>query len=352
MALPFESDFMSGPDRDAMDRVYERAPRASIRIFRGEPSANPNAARRSIGQNGLAMELYQLKSFVAVAREGNLTRASEKLFTSLPAVSAQIKALEDEFGVQLFRRSARGMALTEAGSRLLAEAERTLEAASQVKAAANAVRGEARGAVRMGTITDPVSLRLGQALVLLASRHPDVTLRLEQGISSTVMERIRAGDLDCGYVITDEMPADLTGHRLTPVELIVALPYRYKAKAAAMTLDEVCDLPWIGMPPPCSMRTMAERLFKEAGREFRGTTIADVEPSVRSMIASGLGAGIMRRDQALEAQRAKEVAVWSGWKAESSLFWMSRADATARPEGRAIAAVRDCVLEAWGLASV
>jgi DNA-binding transcriptional LysR family regulator len=293
------------------------------------------------------MELYQLKSFAAVAREGNLTRASEKLFTSVPAVSAQIKALEDEFGVQLFRRSARGMALTEAGTRLLTEAERAIEAANQVKAAASAVRGEVRGVVRMGTITDPVSLRLGKALVLLASRHPDVSLRLEQGISGVVMEKVRAGELDCGYVIADELPSDLAGHRLCGVELVVALPWRLKAKAAAMTLDEVLDLPWVGTPPPCSMRKHAEKLFREAGREFRFVTLADVEGSMRSLIASGLGAGILRRDQALEAQRAKELAVWSGWKAQSSLFWLSRADAAASEEGRAIAAVRECVLEAW-----
>jgi DNA-binding transcriptional LysR family regulator len=291
------------------------------------------------------MELYQLKSFVTVAREGNLTRASEKLFTSLPAVSAQIKALEDEFGVQLFRRSARGMALTEAGERLLAEAERTLEAASQVKAAASAVRGEAQGVVRMGTITDPVSLRLGKALVLLASRHPQVSLRLEQGISGAVIEKLRAGELDCGYVITHEMPADLVGHRLSAVELVVALPYRVKAKAATMSLEEVLDLPWVGTPPPCSMRRHAEALFREAGREARFTTLADVESSVRSMIASGLGAGIMRRDQALEAQRAKEAAIWPAWRAEASLFWVARPGAT--QDQRAVNAVRDCVLEAW-----
>jgi DNA-binding transcriptional LysR family regulator len=278
------------------------------------------------------MELYQLKSFAAVAREGNLTRASEKLFTSVPAVSAQIKALEDEFGVQLFRRSARGMALTEAGTRLLAEAERALDAANQVKAAASAVRGEVRGVVRMGTITDPVSLRL------------------EQGISGVVMEKVRAGELDCGYVIADDLPADLAGRRLCAVELVVALPWRLKAKAAAMTLDEVLDLPWVGTPPPCSMRKHAEKLFREAGREFRFVTLADVEGSMRSLIASGLGAGILRRDQALEAQRAKELAVWGGWKAQSSLFWLSRADAAASAQGRAIAAVRECVMEAWGAA--
>lgn len=295
------------------------------------------------------MELYQLRSFVSVAREGNLTRASEKLFTSVPAVSAQIKALEDEFGVQLFRRSARGMALTEAGERLLAEAERTLEAAGQVKAAASAVRGEARGAVRMGTITDPVSLRLGKALVLLASRHPQVSLRLEQNISGAVIEKLRAGELDCGYVIAHEMPADLVGRRLSAVELVVALPYRLKAKAAGMALEEVLDLPWVGTPPPCSMRRHAEALFKEAGREPRFTTLADVESSVRSMVASGLGAGIMRRDQALEAQRAKEAAIWGGWRAEASLFWVARPDGTTQDQ-RAVNAVRDCVLEAWEIA--
>ncbi|NJD88058.1 MAG: LysR family transcriptional regulator [Betaproteobacteria bacterium] len=293
------------------------------------------------------MELYQLKSFVTVAREGNLTRASEKLFTSLPAVSAQIKALEDEFGVQLFRRSARGMSLTDAGTRLLAEAERTLAAASQVKAAANEARGDANGIVRMGTVTDPVALRLGDALVLLASRHPGVSLRLEQGISGTVMSKLRSGDLDCGYVIAAEKPADLPSHRLGPVELVVALPHRLKAKAAGMTLEDVLDLPWIGTPPPCSMRQQAEALFREAGREYRFTTVADVEASVRSMIASGLGAGIMRRDQALDAQRAREAVIWNGWSAEASLFWVT-SSGTASAAALTLAAVRDCVLEAWG----
>lgn len=294
------------------------------------------------------MELYQLKSFVIVAREGNLTRASEKLFTSLPAVSAQIKALEDEFGVQLFKRSARGMALTPAGTRLLAEAERTLEAASQVKAAADAVRGTASGIVRMGTVTDPVALKLGEALVLLASRHPRVALQLEQGISGAVLAKLRAGELDCGYVIAVDRPAEFPAHRLAPVELVVSLPHRFKPKAAAMSLDDVLDLPWIGTPPPCSMRQLAEALFREAGREPRFATIVDVEGHTRSMVASGIGAGIMRRDQALEAQRAREAVIWGGWRSEASLYWVAAPGGVSHPS-LAVATVRDCVLEAWGI---
>ena len=289
------------------------------------------------------MELYQLRSFVAVAREANLTRASEKLFTSVPAVSAQIKALEEEFGVQLFRRSARGMALTEAGERLLVEAERALEAAQRVKAAASATRGEVQGVVRMGTITDPVSLRLGEALVLLSGRHPGVSLRLQQGISGGVLEKVRAGDLDCGYVIVDEAGDDLQVERLAPVELVVALPSRFAATASDLTLAEVTALPWIGTPPPCAMRRHAEDLFREAGRDFRFTTMADVEASMRSLVASGMGAGILRLDQALQAQREGAAAIWPRWRASSALCWIARKGDSSPP----LSAVRGCVLEAW-----
>src|SRR5262249_60738923 len=77
-----------------------------------------------------AMELYQLRSFAAVAELGHLTRAAEKLHISQPAVSAQIKALEDELGVTLFERVSSGMQLTSAGRNLLPAAEQVLGAAN------------------------------------------------------------------------------------------------------------------------------------------------------------------------------------------------------------------------------
>ena len=77
------------------------------------------------------MELYQLRSFAAVAEAGHLTRASEKLHISQPALSAQIKALEDELGVALFERTPSGMTLTTAGQRLLPEATKVVTAAGE-----------------------------------------------------------------------------------------------------------------------------------------------------------------------------------------------------------------------------
>ena len=79
------------------------------------------------------MELYQLRSFAAIAELGQLTRAAEKLHVSQPAVSAQLKALEEKLGLTLFERTASGMVLTAPGARLLAEAEKVLTAARDMQ---------------------------------------------------------------------------------------------------------------------------------------------------------------------------------------------------------------------------
>ena len=84
------------------------------------------------------MELYQLRSFAAVAELGHLTRAAEKLHISQPALSAQIKALEDELGVALFDRTPSGMTLTAAGQRLLPEASKVVSAAGAFSSHAKA----------------------------------------------------------------------------------------------------------------------------------------------------------------------------------------------------------------------
>jgi DNA-binding transcriptional LysR family regulator len=108
------------------------------------------------------MELYQLRSFAAVAELGHLTRAAERLHVSQPALSAQIKALEDELSVALFERGASGMTLTAAGRQLLPEAERVIAAAQTMKSEALALRGEVTGRIRLGTVADPEFIRLAE----------------------------------------------------------------------------------------------------------------------------------------------------------------------------------------------
>lgn len=292
-----------------------------------------------------AMELYQLKTFIAVAAEGNLTRAAERVFTSVPAVSAQVKALEDELGVKLFERSSKGMTLTEAGHRLLEEAHRTIDAAQRMRSAAAQIRGEATGVVRMGTVSDPVSLRLGDVFVRLAERHPHVVLQLQQGLSLRTIEAVRRGDLDCAYAMNGrETIEGLDVLRLTPLEVVVAVPRRLALEHAPESLEALTRLPWIATPPECGLRPSLENLFGLVGRELPQGAMADNEGAVRGMVASGIGVGLMRLDSAQKGEREGELAIWPGWRGQTWLCWIGPAAARAEP---AVQAVREVVREAW-----
>src|SRR5882724_1511214 len=96
------------------------------------------------------MDLHQLRTFVVVAREGSITRASELLHLSQPAVSAHIKAIEDALDLTLFERTSRGMSLTPDGERLLAKAERTLGAHQELMDEAKRIKGRLTGRLRFG----------------------------------------------------------------------------------------------------------------------------------------------------------------------------------------------------------
>ena len=118
------------------------------------------------------MEIYQLRAFVTVAKIGHLTRAAEALHVTQPAVTGQIKALEEELGIALFDRRPGRIALTRAGERLLPEAEKVLAAAGSLLGQARELQGEVSGSLVIGTVGDPDSLRLGSLLGGLVSALP------------------------------------------------------------------------------------------------------------------------------------------------------------------------------------
>src|SRR4051794_1852588 len=107
------------------------------------------------------MDYTLLRAFVTVAREGNLTRAAARLHLTQPAVSLQIKNLQEMLGVVLFARTSHGLLLTRDGEALLPHAERALAAAADVRRAAAALRHDVSGTLSIGTILDPEFLRLG-----------------------------------------------------------------------------------------------------------------------------------------------------------------------------------------------
>src|SRR5689334_13913053 len=162
------------------------------------------------------MELRHLRYFVAVAHEGHVTRAAEKLNIAQPPLSQQIKALEAEIGANLFVRHPRGVALTDAGRSFLADAEAILAAVGHAaQRARRTARGET-GRIAVGfTTSAPFHPLVARAIRAFRSARPDVSFVLEESSSDDLLGWLREERLDIAFIrsgVAD--PEGLTVHPL------------------------------------------------------------------------------------------------------------------------------------------
>jgi DNA-binding transcriptional LysR family regulator len=146
------------------------------------------------------MELRHLRYFVAVAEELHFRRAAERLHVAQPAVSEQIRKLEDELGVRLLERTQRRVSLTVAGAAMLEEARRVLQQAEIAQQAARNARDHATTRLRIGYLPDALPTSVSRGLQLLAADAPRVETHLETGSSLRLVEAVREERLDAAVV--------------------------------------------------------------------------------------------------------------------------------------------------------
>ena len=180
------------------------------------------------------MELRHLRYFVAVAEEGHVTRAAERLGIQQPPLSQQIKALETELEVQLFRRKPRGVELTEAGRAFLADAQAVL---SQVDHAVATTRRTARGEQGRIAVGFTSSASFHPAIVRAIRRYrnayPRVALALEEGGTAELVEALRGEQLDAAFIRTPVGDAsDIVVTPLLEEEMVAALPAGHRLAPA------------------------------------------------------------------------------------------------------------------------
>ncbi|HET6865099.1 MAG TPA: LysR substrate-binding domain-containing protein [Solirubrobacteraceae bacterium] len=187
------------------------------------------------------MELRHLRYFVAVAEELHFSRAAERLHVAQPAVSEQIRKLEEELGVQLLNRTPRSVSLTEAGAVLLGEARRVLHQAEVARLAARHARDHAATArLRVGYMPSVLPARVPRALQRLAAATPNLETSLEPGSCTDLLEAVRGEQLDAAIV---SLPAPTRGLRTTSLggqQAVAALPVGHRqAGEAEIRLDQM-----------------------------------------------------------------------------------------------------------------
>ncbi|MGK7870467.1 LysR family transcriptional regulator [Falsiroseomonas sp. E2-1-a20] len=174
----------------------------------------------------MALDLRQLRYFVTVAEEGHVTRAAERLGMQQPPLSQQIKAMEEQLGLQLFRRKPRGVELTESGQVLFEEARVILARLEQAeRAAKSAARGE-QGRLRVGVSpTVPFHPFVPQVIRAFREAFPGVLVTLDECLSRQAVRGLGEMSLDVA-LLRAELPelAELTVHRLMEEHMVVALP--------------------------------------------------------------------------------------------------------------------------------
>ena len=158
------------------------------------------------------MELRHLRYFVAVAEELHFRRAAERLHVAQPAVSEQVRKLEDELGVRLFDRTPRNVGLTDAGTALLPEASRVLRQAEAAQLAARSARDRPGRVLRIGYVPTALLASIPRTVRRLIATMPNLQTTMEPGSGLELVDAVRADDLDVAIV---SLPVPTAGVRVT-----------------------------------------------------------------------------------------------------------------------------------------
>lgn len=258
------------------------------------------------------MELSQLKTFITVAEEQHLTRAAERLFTSQPAVSAQLKALEETLGVTLFDRTPKGMRLTSAGEKLLPQARSALDAANLVVSQAKIMRGEVAGKISVGVNSDFSFLRISKLLQEINHTYPGIALSFLNSNSIDIIKDIRKGKLDSGFFFGPCTSADLRVLFLAEINTAIVAPIAWTQKAQRASLEELAQLPWVYTTDQCPFYDLMEKLFEGTDLELSKAVFVDTEDATRELVKAGSGIALLRMDDADKAEKEGWGVRWSG----------------------------------------
>jgi DNA-binding transcriptional LysR family regulator len=245
------------------------------------------------------MDTRQLAAFCAVVERKSFSQAAERLGVTQPAVSLQIRSLEQRLGRQLLDRSGRRVEPTEAGLRLYASAQRLLQAEEQMlEELESDDEGAVTGTLELGASTGPGGTVVPVLLCEFQERHPDVRIRLTVSDTQSVVARVGDRELELGIVGAGRRHRGVTFEPFFRDEVVLAVPPTHRFAGKTVTLDELRSEPLIVMQEGAGVRQVLEDELRNAGSRLRDLDVRlelGLQESVRSAVLAGHGVTFISR---------------------------------------------------------
>lgn len=290
------------------------------------------------------MELYQLKSFLTIANEMNLTRAAEALHLSQSALSSQLKLLEEELNVMLFKRTSRGMKLTDSGQVLVTHARDVLDAAGKMQQRATELSRGITATVSIGLNTDPTFLKVSAINQRLRLLHTNTNVVLHTCQSIDTALKLRHGQIDLGFFYGDSLDSDIEHIIVDHVRICVVIPNNLRTVNKELVWQEIAALPWVWVDNNFPFFKVLQHQLEDYRTLPNQAVTAVDEQIVRELVAAGQGVAIMREDEARAMVTENQATIWNkGWgQIPLCLGWL-----TGRRQEKCIKDAREVIQHVW-----
>jgi DNA-binding transcriptional LysR family regulator len=252
------------------------------------------------------MDTRQLQAFCAVVEKKSFSQAAEQLGVTQPAVSLQVRALEDRVGQTLLDRSGRRVEATEAGRRLYRSAQRMLALEEQLLEEAAADDGRLTGTLAIGASTGPGAHLVPLLLCEFQREHPDLHVALSIWDTQTVIDRVADRQLVVGVVGALRRHRSLEFEPLVRDRIVLAVPPGHPAAGGTISVEDLKKETLIVMQEGAGVRQVVEEELRRAGLRLRGVEPKlelGLQESIKSAVAGGYGVSFISKT-AIEGELA------------------------------------------------
>ncbi|WP_066923131.1 LysR family transcriptional regulator [Murdochiella massiliensis] len=241
------------------------------------------------------MELSQLRYVVKLAEIANYSKAANQLYITQPALSQQISALENEIGVKLFERTTRKVALTEVGKEFVERAQSVLREMDELDRIVKLRRREIRSTLSVGLLSTLSHLNIPEYIMGFRQHYPNIQIDIQIGWSSELITMVKTQELDAAvtnvYFSKDKDPdprLNIIPYFEDKVVVVAARRSRVGDKTY-LTMDDLCDLPVIGLDNKTSIRMQMNDIFSTMHRSPKIVcTCPDID-SLMGMVRANIG---------------------------------------------------------------